>query len=116
MKSKYFYHSPSFQSPKGNRLFLKEVVRPSGKVVLVQPRVCIMGVFEGDAFVFTVARCSEKDNYSKARGRRICEDRYSRGVIHHSVSASKVPEKTGTWFIEQCKQLSIPILENPRSV
>lgn len=69
------------------------------------PRVTVAGVVVGDTLRLGISRCSVKDNFSKAKGRYVSEQR----ARERPSKIVQIPEKEtntlGRFFFEQAQEL-----------
>lgn len=66
-------------------------------------RVAVVGEIKGNTLSIAAARCSEKDNFIRKKGRMIAEGRLQKGKLH---STYEIPGCTGDKFVEIAKYVA----------
>jgi hypothetical protein len=69
----------------------------------VTNRVTVVGEFDGDLLKISVARCSNKDQFRKKKGRAIAENRLRGGYLHDTIRVSEEEKNLQTFLKEAVK-------------
>jgi len=76
------------------------------------PRVTVVGELVDHVLKIAVARCSNNDSFSKARGRELAKERLANNTLIASIP--NIPEDCGKKFLLIAKSVSTKVLETKK--